>query len=380
MRLTPNGALKEAGSGKVKLRTYLPDPRWAARPGNEVAPPWLPYPDGWFCVGLSTEWKAETIQTVPFMGEDIVIYRTKSGAIRAIHPYCPHLGAHLGAGGTVKGELLICPFHRFEFAPDGICAHTPYGSPPKASLHLLHAKEAYGIVWVWHHHNDQPPSWDLPDFPEVGKHPLDYRKIDLAGHPQEVMENAVDYGHLPQLHKITFMGELFPMISEGPISHMGFRIARYVPLLGTQIYDTTIHMMGIGGSRLILETPRLQIRTAVFALPTPIAPWRMRLTLAASVEAPEPSWLPGPIRRLARSQIEKTLRHSFLWAIVKDVYKDFPLWHHKKYHHHPRLNSGDGPIGKLRGWAQQFYPLSSVALIETSSNYADGDPTPTTRP
>ncbi|MEV6419914.1 Rieske 2Fe-2S domain-containing protein [Streptomyces sp. NPDC051662] len=50
-----------------------------------------------------------------FMGEDLVAYRTREGIVRVVDPYCPHLGAHLGFGGLVDGENIVCPFHHFAY-------------------------------------------------------------------------------------------------------------------------------------------------------------------------------------------------------------------------------------------------------------------------
>ena len=107
--------------------------------------PWLPYPSGWFCVGFSRELPAGRVITRRFMGEDVVVYRTRAGAVRAVRPYCPHLGAHLGVGGTVEGELLVCPFHRFAFDPDGVCTKVPGGRPPRARLDHYPVREQNGI-------------------------------------------------------------------------------------------------------------------------------------------------------------------------------------------------------------------------------------------
>ncbi|WP_420437385.1 Rieske 2Fe-2S domain-containing protein [Candidatus Poriferisocius sp.] len=37
-------------------------------------------------------------------GKDLVLYRTESGEARLIDAYCPHMGAHIGAGGKVDGD------------------------------------------------------------------------------------------------------------------------------------------------------------------------------------------------------------------------------------------------------------------------------------
>ncbi|MFE3021666.1 Rieske 2Fe-2S domain-containing protein [Streptomyces sp. NPDC059256] len=62
------------------------------------------------------------VLTRRLMGEDVVVYRTRSGRARVIRPYCPHLGAHLGCGGRVEDDLIVCPFHSFAFSGDGSLA------------------------------------------------------------------------------------------------------------------------------------------------------------------------------------------------------------------------------------------------------------------
>ncbi|MGW2323696.1 Rieske (2Fe-2S) protein [Streptomyces sp. NPDC001155] len=105
----------------------------------------LPYPSGWFCLARSRELAPGNVLTRRFMDEDVVLYRTRDGRPRAVHPYCPHLGAHLGAGGTVEGQNLVCPFHRFAFAPDGTCVGTPDGPPPRARLQHHTISERNGL-------------------------------------------------------------------------------------------------------------------------------------------------------------------------------------------------------------------------------------------
>jgi phenylpropionate dioxygenase-like ring-hydroxylating dioxygenase large terminal subunit len=44
-------------------------------------------------VGFSRELPAGKVLTRRFMGEDVVVYRTRAGAVRAVRPYCPHLAS-----------------------------------------------------------------------------------------------------------------------------------------------------------------------------------------------------------------------------------------------------------------------------------------------
>ncbi|WP_331737272.1 Rieske 2Fe-2S domain-containing protein [Streptomyces sp. NBC_00019] len=75
----------------------------------------LPYPNGWFAVAFSTEVRPGQVITSRLMGKDVVIFRTRSGTLTVVDPHCPHLGAHLGRGGRMDGENLVCPFHAFAF-------------------------------------------------------------------------------------------------------------------------------------------------------------------------------------------------------------------------------------------------------------------------
>ncbi|MFI1801143.1 aromatic ring-hydroxylating dioxygenase subunit alpha [Streptomyces sp. NPDC020379] len=320
------------------------------RPGNDMSPPALPHPNGWFGVGLATEWKAGTILTKPFMDGEIVVYRTKKGVIRAVEPYCPHLGAHLGSG-RIDGENIICPFHKFGFGPDGNCTVTPYGTPPRATLATLHVREQYGIIWVWHAHDRTPPTWELPALPsgEV----LAQRAIDLVGHPQEVAENTVDYGHIATLHKMSTEEESAPT-ADGPLYSVHARLRVKTFGFGNFSKTSAFQLIGPGAVYVRAYLP-WNIYVDNWTLATPIGPWRIRLWLAMGTgRTRDGKRRPAPSRRSkALSRMLGRCAVAAFWPIVTE---DFPIMHHKRYVPHPRLNDKDGPVGHFRHWASQFYP------------------------
>ena len=43
-----------------------------------------PYPTGWYAFGLASELRPGAVLSRPFMGEDLVVYRTRSGQVRAV--------------------------------------------------------------------------------------------------------------------------------------------------------------------------------------------------------------------------------------------------------------------------------------------------------
>ena len=94
------------------------------------------HPDGWFAVARSEELAPGAVEAVSFMGHEVVLVRTGSGEARVFDAHCVHLGAHLGHGGRMEGDTLVCPFHAWRFGPDGRCVGVPYASrvPARAGL------------------------------------------------------------------------------------------------------------------------------------------------------------------------------------------------------------------------------------------------------
>ena len=97
----------------------------------------LPIPNGWFAVAWSRELHAGDVRPIHYFGQDMVLFRTRSGQARVLDAFCPHLGAHLGYGGRVMGETVRCPFHGWQYdGTTGDCVHIPYCEkipPPRAA-------------------------------------------------------------------------------------------------------------------------------------------------------------------------------------------------------------------------------------------------------
>ena len=70
----------------------------------------FPVPNGWFVVAESRDLEPGDVQSLYAFGRDLVLYRTEGGEAHLIDAYCPHLGAHIGAGRKVDGEGIRCPF------------------------------------------------------------------------------------------------------------------------------------------------------------------------------------------------------------------------------------------------------------------------------
>ncbi len=327
--------------------------------------PWLPYPSGWFCVGFSRELPAGKVLTRRFMGEDVVVYRTRAGAVRAVRPYCPHLGAHLGVGGTVEGELLVCPFHRFAFAPDGACAKAPVGKPPRARLDHYPVREQHGIIYLWH--GEGEPEWELPEIDHTGFGPTMSWSKEMATHPQEVMENGFDYTHLKELHGMDVL-KTGSLEVEGPYLGLHLQVCvATLPVLGDIVVDQPSQLAGLGRglTEIVLHNNGPTVR--LWLLPTPIDPWRIRLNVATACELRSPSWFPAPLRRTVSGSASQAVAYVLLRRIAGVIGADESVWNHKRYEPHPRLRPQDKAIGQYRRWARQFYP-PPLAMPEVPVN------------
>ena len=164
----------------------------------------FPVPFGWYAVSLSRELAAGEVKPLQYFGKELVLFRTEGGEARLLDAFCPHLGAHLGYGGKVKGEHIACPFHAWEFSGEGVCKHIPYAKnmPPRAdgkqTVFSYPVVERNQIVWAWYHPERITPQWEVETVPEVGDADwTEYRVYEWTFRApiQEAAENAADAAH-----------------------------------------------------------------------------------------------------------------------------------------------------------------------------------------
>ncbi|WP_084598966.1 Rieske 2Fe-2S domain-containing protein [Actinoplanes subtropicus] len=325
-------------------------------PADEAIGAPLPYPEGWFCVGTVAELRKTPVVTRRIGDRDVVVYRTESGVVRATDPYCPHLGAHLGTTGRVAREALVCGFHGFEFGAEGACVRTAYAvdKPPAARLTQWPVCERGGLVFVWFSPTGHTPSWEPTMLGSRGFPLTAVRCQVLPGHPQDVVENAVDIGHLSVFHKFYGIEIAEPISFDGPHFHARYRWKQRFPMIGTRSVEYETSVSGLGYILVTAEVPKLGLSARMWAMATPIAPWRIEFRFATSISAL--SGRPGPaVTNLASATLSRALTRAALLIVSPEATRDVPVWATKTYLEHPRLVKGDGPIGKFRHWAGQFY-------------------------
>ncbi len=308
-----------------------------------------PFPSGWYPLALSEELAPGAVKTRWFMGEEVVVFRGEAGGVCVADATCPHLGAHLGHGGTVVGETLRCPFHHFRFDLEGRCVHTPYAgkAPPTARLGTRPSMERNGLVLAWHGAVGEAPSWEVPVIDFEGYTGFKVHSWKLSAHPQDTAENSVDVGHFTTVHgflKADVRGE--PRV-EGPVFRIDYSAALPGAAYGMSrpvAFDFDIAIYGLGVSVVDTRVPELGITTRQYVLATPLDGREMELRGVMAM------------RRMPNAKMTEQLHEMSFRGFVEGIAQDLPIWGHRRFLDRPALAAGDGPIGLFRKWARQFQP------------------------
>lgn len=318
-----------------------------------------PFPTGWYALAFSRELGPGQLQNVRFMGHPLVLFRTASGALSAMDAYCPHLGAHMGHGGRVEGEHLRCPFHGFCYDTEGHCVSTPYGKriPPKARAAVRPIREVHGLILAYHDNEGRPPAFEVPALDMTGWMPLLTKASTLRGHPQETTENSVDLGHFSEVHGYSEVQTLKEAQVDGAYLNARYSMVRGQRFLGRSVRaEFEIHVYGLGYSFVEATVPSFDLSMRQFVLATPTDGEHIILRLALSLRGDtRPGRIHPLLGLLPRALLNPFIARQAFQGFTADAEQDFEIWQHKRHVQPPILAEGDGPVGRYRQWARQFY-------------------------
>lgn len=175
----------------------------------------------WHPVALVSEVKDMPIPT-RVLGEDLVLFRDKSGRLGLVHKHCSHRGTSLEYG--IIGEHGIrCAYHGWHYDVDGTVLETP-SEPPGSRLResLCHGayltREFAGLVFAYMGAPEETPEFPVYDslvWPD-GNHLVPY-KLDMPCNWLQVHENSADPIHTAYLHSIVTGVQFTPAFAELPV-------------------------------------------------------------------------------------------------------------------------------------------------------------------
>lgn len=315
-------------------------------------------PTGWFQVAWSAEIPPGGIKPMKYFGEDLVAFRTDSGKLTAMDAHCRHLGAHLGYGGKIRKDCIVCPYHGWEWNGDGENTVVPYQEQPtRAKLRTRHIVERHGIVFMWHDPAGGSPrgeGWELPDLftgvPEALANEEDFYpcyphavvdKPDEPIHPQMVVENAPDTSHFHFTHGTPKCPELLSFdTSDGAWrSTMGF--------ISPKTKQVSLHLYTLAPcislSFTIFNGESFKYRLILTATPIDDKTSHFRVNYFFPRDPSSPDVIPENLRAFARQ--------------TEELYEeDARMWRHQVFVQRPVFSRQDiAGYTAMRKWSERFY-------------------------
>ena len=310
----------------------------------------LPIPFGWFAVGYAEEVAAGAVCVIERFADPFVLWRGDDGRVRALDPYCPHLGAHLGHGGKVVGNDLQCPFHHWQLNGEGGVTAIPYTPLVPAVLRRSctgsrPVSEKHGILYAWYHPRRAAPLWQVASVPELESgawERFERRDWVIPIHPQEITENGMDYQHFPTVH-----GTKSPPESQWTID--GYtRESRVHTKMATPrgLVDGLIHSRATGPGQSFVRFGGIA-ELLVVNLPTPVDQGTTHLR--------QDFYRPRG-QEAGQDKASAAVARNIIFQLEQDI----PIWTHKRFEPAPKLVKGDGPIMAYRRSYAQYYVTEPV--------------------
>jgi 5,5'-dehydrodivanillate O-demethylase len=162
----------------------------------------------WLPVSVAQDLTQENpTKFVRILGEDLVLFRDKSGRAGLLADRCSHRGASL-CYGRVEERGIACPYHGWLYDTNGNCLETP-AEPPESKFRFTIKHKAYpvqkfiGLYWAYMGPQPAPliPRYDLWVRKDGRRRIVIQPQLDCNWF--QAMENSVDPAHLQVLHQDT---------------------------------------------------------------------------------------------------------------------------------------------------------------------------------
>jgi phenylpropionate dioxygenase-like ring-hydroxylating dioxygenase large terminal subunit len=272
--------------------------------------------------------------------------------------YCEHLGAHLGFGGHVEGEVIECGFHGWQWNHEGRNVCIPYESRPNKGrrMRTYPAVERNSSIYVWHDVDGRDPFFDVPDVFDSfgdGSSASDYypqQRLYSEGlelHPQYVLENGVDFAHFKFVHKTPIVPVFTKHDFDEPVSLVDFTIT-FEGDDGQKIEDVNSGVQAINGGLGIAVTKSWgMVDNRTISAITPVDENTSDVRFMVYIGRRESS---NPERAQRKAQ-------EFGQEVIRQFEQDVYIWSHQRYSDPPALSSSEFEgFTAIRNWAKQVYP------------------------
>jgi len=361
-------ALRKFHSAHYELAANLVIIRGMAKPPLSMKP------TGWFQVAWSDEIGIGDVHKMTYFSQEMVAWRAESGELAVMNAFCEHLGAHLGYGGKVVGEVLQCPFHGWQWSHEGRNVRIPYQDRPNRGRRIktYPVVELNESVYIWHDVHGREPYFEAPDiFADFhdGSSTADYYpqqrlyRPGLELHPQYVLENGVDFAHFKYVHNTPIVPIFTRHDFAEPVSFVDFTIT-FEGDDNQKIEDIDSRVEAINGGLGIAVTKSWgMIDNRTISAITPVDESTSDVRFMVHIGR-----TPGK-----DSERAETKAREFGLEVIRQFEQDVEIWRHQRYSDPPALATAEYEgFTAIRTWAKQFYPdgIGGSAADSTGGNAA----------
>ena len=160
------------------------------------------HPNYWYPIEWSKAVKRGKIVEAVWWEQNIAVYRTQEGEVRAAENRCAHRQIKLTMG-QVKNCNLVCIYHGWSYDKDGRLVdmkHDHFGKKlPVISIRAYPVQERYGIIWIWPGDPKLAEQVPLPEI-SVAEGPDKWAHVHFdytwKAHHYMVMDNLCNLTHL----------------------------------------------------------------------------------------------------------------------------------------------------------------------------------------
>ncbi len=160
----------------------------------------------WHPIWMTAKLPAHGSKQVRLLGEDLVLYRDRSGQLGLVAQRCPHRGAAM-VFAVPEEQGIRCAYHGWLYDETGRCLEQPYEKlldpdsdfKDKIRIKAYPVEELGGLIFAYLGPQPAPllPRWDVLVQENV------VREIGWVIMPcnwYQIMENDGDSAHVPSLH------------------------------------------------------------------------------------------------------------------------------------------------------------------------------------
>ena len=159
----------------------------------------------WYVAANAYEFDDEAVVSRTICDEKIVMFRTSTGKISAIHDRCPHRFVPLSMGKRID-DTLQCAYHGLRFDGTGACVEAPNDDETQRARTCVKAYatvERYSVIWLWLGEAENANPDDIPVFEFLSnteKFTNVHGYSHIKGNYQLISDNLLDLSHIHYLH------------------------------------------------------------------------------------------------------------------------------------------------------------------------------------